>query len=366
MKKTATVTWIKYHNFGTFLQAYALQQVVVYLEYDNDILDDSSIREEGKSGTCFRLLRRIAGCLRSFLKRDGYFRIQRRTDRCYSDFRQKYLRINTRIRPLESLNRKYDAFICGSDQIWYPGSDIYSPYYYLSFAEKKKVAYAPSIGTTDYPAEFVPKVRPLLERFDHLSVREQQGAGILSAMLGREVRPVLDPTLLLEGKAWKIFVKEVSPVKGKYILCYFLTPNRWYMEYVQEFAKRMDLPVKIFCTQRCYLDWADCVTAGPEEFLDYIWHSDYFFTDSFHGSIFSILFEKRFCTFKRFADTSKLNQNSRVIHLFALLGLEDYFIGKSRIGEVESLPVIDWSRVKEKLDVCRRQSLEYLTTALKD
>lgn len=365
MKKTATVTWIKYHNFGTFLQAYALQQVILCQGYDNDILDDTSIREERKSGRG-RLLRGIAGHLRSFLKRDDYFWIQRRADRYYWDFRKKYLKVNTRIQPLKSLNRKYDTFICGSDQIWYPSLNIYSPYYYLSFAEKRKVAYAPSIGTIDYPAEFVPKVRPLLEKFDNLSVREKQGAEILSTMLGREVGSVLDPTLLLEGESWKIFVKDVSPVKEKYILCYFLTPNRWYMEYVQEFARRMDLPVKIFCTQRCYLDWADIVTAGPEEFLDYIWHSDYFFTDSFHGSIFSILFEKRFCTFKRFADTSKLNQNSRVTHLFALLGLEDYFISESRIGEVESLSVIDWSRVKEKLDVYRRQSLDYLTNALKD
>ncbi|WP_251623273.1 polysaccharide pyruvyl transferase family protein [Odoribacter lunatus] len=366
MKKTATVTWIKYNNFGTYLQAYALQQVIRREGYDNDILDDSLIIEEGVQNERFLLFRRQLGEWKCFVTNRKYSCLKKKSERAYQDFQRKYLKINTRILPLEKLDSQYDMFICGSDQIWFPHINIYSPYYYLDFTQKKKIAYAPSVGVCDYPKEFVLKTRPLLERFDYLSAREEQGAQLLASFLEKPICTVLDPTLLLEGEVWKRFVKEGVQEKEKYVLCYFLTPNVWYLNYVKEFANRFHLPLKIFCTHPSYVAWEGCIAAGPEEFLNYIYHSEYFFTDSFHGSIFSILFEKRFCTFKRFTDSSKENQNSRILHLFNLLGLSKYFVGESDAGRIEGLGQIDYSSVKEKLSTHRKQSLDYLVNALKN
>lgn len=366
MKKTATVTWIKYNNFGSYLQAYALQQVILRQGFDNDILDDTSVLEEGLYKHCwYYFLRRKIGLLKVLLTKGRYFRAQKVVEKTYQNFRRKHLKINHRIQPLEHLDRQYDTFVCGSDQIWYPSVNIYSPYYYLGFTEKKKIAYAPSVGVFHYPEEFIAKVQPLLERFSFLSVREEQGERLLSSFLSKPVYTVLDPTLLLDMVSWKVFIKDEIPVSGKYILCYFLTPNQWYLDFVREFASQVNLPIKVFCTHSCYLDWEGCVLAGPEEFLNYIYYSEYFFTDSFHGSIFSILFEKRFCTFKRFDDVSESNQNSRIIHLFSLLGLSDYFIDRTNVNGITSLNRINYQEVKEKLEVYREQSLAYLINALK-
>lgn len=368
IRKTATVTWIKYNNFGTYLQAYALQQVVLRLGYKNDILDDSSIHEEGFCQKHDNVIRKLLYKLRIILD-VRYWRFnnyQKKSDALYADFRRNNLLINVDIHPLYKLNEQYDAFICGSDQIWFPSRDIFSPYYYLDFAEKKKIAYAPSLGVMNYPQEFIPKVKPLLEHFDYLSVREQQGERLLTSFISKDIKTVLDPTLLLDAVTWKKLVEKESPIKGDYILCYFLSPNAWYLDFVRKFAARQKMPIKIFCTNPCYVYWEGCVVAGPQEFLNYIYHSNYFFTDSFHGTIFSILFEKRFCTFKRFDEGSTRNQNSRIVNLFSLLGLQDYFIARDELDKVELLPKVDYNQVVMRLDVLRQQSLNYLIQALKD
>lgn len=364
MIRTATVTWIKFFNFGSYLQAYALQQILLQHGYENDILSDTLIQCERLGKRCFTSLRKKIACLKNFLRDRKYFKAEKNIQKKYAVFAGKYLRINDNIFPLSLLNQQYDAFICGSDQIWYPSADIFSPYYYLGFAIKKKIAYAPSIGTIDYPEEFISKVRPLLSKFDSISVREEQGVEILSTFINKEIQVVLDPTLLLERQSWEVLIKDKPLKKDKYILCYFLTPNSWYLDYVRSFAAQKQLPIKIFATHSCFLKWDECILAGPEDFLDYIYHSEYFFTDSFHGSIFSVLFEKTFYTFQRFENTEKHNQNSRIIHLFSLLGLEEYLIKQTELAKIDKLLPICYDQVKQKLEVYRKESLCYLLNAL--
>lgn len=366
MKRIATVTWIKHYNFGTYLQAYALQQIIRNQGYNNDILDDASIVEEGLQNRRFLFFRKWAGGLKALVINRKYNKVKRVSERAYQNFRAKYLKINSEIQPLESLDRLYDIFICGSDQIWCPNLNIYSPYYYLGFTKKKKIAYAPSVGIFYYPEKFIPKVQPLLERFDSLSVREEQARKLLSSFLSKPVYTVLDPTLLLNKEAWKVFIKDRIPTSERYILCYFLTPTSWYLDFVRVFANKMHLPIKVFCTCPDFLEWDGNISAGPEEFLNYIYYSEYFFTDSFHGSIFSILFEKQFYTFKRFDETDDLNQNSRIIHLFSLLGLKDYFIDREDTGKINLLDSINYEEVGRRLNTYRKQSLDYLINALKD
>ena len=368
MKKTATVTWIKFHNFGTFLQAYALQQVILQQGYMNDILDDSFIYVQDYQKN-FSLWRRWLHRLKRVLCHVLYWRFrkcQRISDALYASFQKDELLVNSDICPLRKLNERYDIFICGSDQIWFPSDDIFSPYYYLDFVDKKKIAYAPSLGVTNYPKNFVPKVKPLLERFDFISVREKQGERLLLEFLDKEIETVLDPTLLLSPVDWKKLIEGMPSIKGDYMLCYFLTPNTWYLNFVRDFAKQKKLPIRIFCTHPSYIFWQGCTVAGPKEFLNYLFHSSYFFTDSFHGSIFSILFEKRFCTFKRFEDSSEREQNSRITNLFSLLGLQDYFVSQNELEKVKQLPLIDYSQVMQHLNILRAQSLEYLIHALEN
>lgn len=362
-RKTATVTWIKYQNFGTYLQAYALQQVILSLGFQNEILDDSSVGYEKKKYTLKRIAKNLYFLIKKSILFNFYF--QRRSSiKSYQHFRKKYLRINENVSSLGLIADKYDMFICGSDQIWFPSENIFNPYYYLNFTQKKKIAYAPSIGTTVYPEYFKFIVKPLLEQFSFLSVREKEGADILAEFLNKPVTTVVDPTLLLAKSHWERFITDTDQKREDYILCYFLTPNEWYLDYIKKFAARKKLPVKIFATHDKYINWKDLLFAGPEEFLNAIYKSTYLFTDSFHGSIFSILFEKRFYTFQRFKEGSKFNQNSRVRNLFRLLELEDYFLGVDDFEKIDSLPFPDYQKVKMLLEQYRQESITYLKNAL--
>lgn len=372
-KRIAIVTWIKYPNFGTFLQAYALQQVISDLGYDVSILDDSQILEESKKGTkekniVFRLLLALKFRLAYFLqyiRNKRYFKLCRKGLKLYDGFLNTYLKVDKNTLPLTNLDNRYDIFVCGSDQIWFPSLAIFSPYYYLSFTSKKKVAYAPSIGLTKYPENFIPMVKPLLDRFDALSVREKEGADALKSFLRREVEDVLDPTLLLSIDIWSKLLLPCSFFVGEYIFCYLLSYNEDYMKYVREFASRKKLPIVVFALEHRNWDFGDVMMAGgPQEFLTAIRDASFVFTDSFHGTIFSLHFKKKICVFKRFEDNDSNNQNSRIINLLKLVKLEDFFIGRSDLWKVENLPLIDYKAVHAAIQQERDKSIAYLRDSL--
>lgn len=369
-KKIAIITWIKYNNFGTFLQAYALQQTLLKLGFDSRILDDHTIIEEGRDVKSLNILRHLYSSCRqalsiSYRSGAGYYLKCKRSAKFYSRFKREYLRVDVHIQPLSALNEKYDIFICGSDQIWYPSISIFSPYYYLDFAQKKKIAYAPSIGTSRYPAVFIPKVKPLLKKFDHLSVREKVGADIISSIIDREIPAVLDPTLLLDRNDWEKLVLPRTLCKKKYILCYFLTYNEVYIRYAVEYAHRHSLQVVTFAILGQKSDFADVIlAAGPQEFVTAIKHAQLIFTDSFHGTIFSLHFQKEFYALKRFADNAPDNQNSRVDNLLQLVGLESYFFSKDSLTQIETLPAIDYEAVERNLLSEREKSIRYLKDSL--
>lgn len=368
--KAAIVTWIKYNNFGTFLQAYALQQMLSRMGIDSCILDDHTIIEEGRSAKSSNVLRSsFFSCRRmlSILYRYGVesYLKGKQSDKLYTQFKHEHLHIDAHIQPLTALNDKYDIFICGSDQIWYPSSLIFSPYYYLDFATKKKIAYAPSIGTTQYPTVFIPKVRPLLERFDSLSVREKMGADIIGSIVGRKVPAVLDPTLLLEREDWERLALSKTFCKKDYLLCYFLTYNEIYVRYAVEYARRHSLRIVTFTIPGLKNNFADVVlAAGPQEFVTAIKYARVIFTDSFHGTIFSLHYQKEFYTFKRFDDDAPNNQNSRVNNLLQLAGLKRHFIDKDSLSLIESLPAIDYEIVDFSLSREREKSIQYLKDSL--
>lgn len=349
---TATVTWITYCNFGTFLQAYALQQTVLKLGYKNRILCDKHIVEPKKPMS----LRKYLGQLKKRLF------IRSKTARLYSRFKKKYLLIERETSSLR-LNKKYQIMLCGSDQIWSPYLK-FEPYYYLNFFRGKKIAYAPSVGTTNWTDTYIKNIKNLLQDFASLSVREADSAVALSQELGCKIQTVLDPTLLFDGEEWKRRILPRDKRQGGYILCYFLTPNSWYIDYVHQYAQKQNKRIKIFDTHPSYSSIGECVFAGPREFLSLINAADEVFTDSFHASIFSILFHKRFTTFKRFADGGERDQNLRLYNLLSQLGLLEHFIGKDELAQVHTLSTPDYHKVDAKLAALRADSLAYLKQSL--
>ena len=363
-RRVGVITWISYFNFGTYLQAYALQTVVRSLGYACSIVSDEKMVRALRKESCW--LRKVVSKIYHFLKRDDVCFIygMRQIEAAYASFKSSYLSVDDDWNSSMDLDQRYDIYVCGSDQIWSPILPK-QDYYYAGFTEKKKVAYAPSIGQRDCSEEWSEWVKPLLDRFSHLSVREEEGAALLRRFMDKPVDVVLDPTLLLSSEDWEKLV-DVSPEDNSpYVLCYFLTYNQVYLDYVRAFARERGLRVKMFMLDKRYLGYTDeSLFAGPIEFLRTIRGASCFFTDSFHGTIFAIHFERRFYTLKRFREQAENNQNSRIENLFSKLGLQDYFLDESGLSVIPTLPGIDYNLVKERMSIERERSLSYLKKSL--
>jgi hypothetical protein len=360
-KKTAIITWVSHRNFGTLLQAYALQRVLHSLGYDNHVIDDRRVQEAfpRKKFSPLRILRSI-GWL--FPKRASFRRSNEEVLRQYDDFKDRYIVIDSEWTDKRKLSEKYDVFIAGSDQIWSPNVP-FDDFYYLAFTGKSKVAYAPSMGVSAYPDDRVPAVRPLLEAFDCLSVREPQGAGILKEKFGLHAEVVSDPTMLLTRNEWEDILPPPVHEESPYALCYFLTYNRKYIEQANAYCQKHSLKMKLLVVSPDFVGVADeDVYTGPAGFIQAVSGADVIFTDSFHGTIFSLIFEKDFHTFKRFDESSSINQNSRVEHLLASVDLADRLVDMTSEGL--DAAAVDYVSIRESLLRLREKSLDYLKNSL--
>ena len=365
-KSTATVTWVTYRNFGTILQAYALQKAVTSLGYDNHIIDDRTIVESFRIRKKFSLLRELHKIKWLYPRKAEFANRNQETVRLFDEFIDRYMVVDSAWGCRKDISERYDVYIAGSDQIWSP--DVpFDDFYYLAFTERPKVAYAPSLGVTNYPEEKVAAVKPMLERFGSLSVREPQGADILREKFGIEADVVSDPTMLLDRSCWE----SLLPHSGKctersYALCYLLTYNQDYIRLVREYCLERSLQLKMIVVSPDCVGVADeDIYTGPEGFLQAIAGADVVLTDSFHGSIFSLIFEKSFFTFKRFDDSSASSQNSRVENLLSMMQLEHRLLGRTS-SQLPECPEIDWSAVRSKVSDLRDHSLSYLMKSLSE
>lgn len=366
MKNVALMTWYKYRNYGTALQSTALYKTIADLGYAVKMVSYSTKLNAYQQDTTFSYI----GAIKKYIK-DNYCNSSY-TSNIREMLFNKFL--ETRITEthlcdtysdLYRLNNDFDAFICGSDQVW-SLSNCFDDKYFLSFVDpnRLKISYAPSFGLTDIQIpEMGEIVKGLINRFDYLSVRESAGVKIIKRLTGRDANLVLDPTLLLSSKEWDIYadVKE-NLISGKYIICYFLGDDKKYYKNVRLISRSTGMPYFIIPTHMKDMDSDNRVPfeVGPSEFVSLIKGAEYVCTDSYHGLALSITYGKPFTIYKRFHDGYKYNQNSRIESLLDLLDLNE------RLSEEAYLNTIDYGDVQRKLQECRTASLEYIKNALAD
>lgn len=362
MKKIATITWITHHNYGTFLQAYALQKYITSLGFETAILDDRDVVSQTFNWR-WELKKKIL-----YLKKDyrRFTRSCKESDMLFDIFKSENIVLEKNVSDIDYLNRKYDCFVCGSDQIWNPFS-LKNPkacFFYADFAKKRKIAYAPSIGVSAMPEEYCSKFASLIRNFFFLSAREHQGKDVMEKLTGKKVHLVVDPTLLLSQEEWNKLIEKREPDTTKYVLGYFLTPNSVYINAAKTYAKKLGYEFRMFYTDSSYSVVTDnLITAGPLEFLIAIRDAQFVFTDSFHGSIFSSIFKVQFITFKRF-NNIVTGQNSRVENLLWMMNLNERFIGTSEIERIDTLDRIDYVKVWDRISSHIFDSQQYLFNAL--
>lgn len=264
-----------------------------------------------------------------------------------------------------------DAVLVGSDQLWLP-SNICADYYTLNFVpdEIKKISYATSFGVSSIDRKIKKKTADFLERFTHISVREKTGYDIVRSLTEKDADVVCDPTILLTSDKWKKLLNLNPVTDGDYIFCYFLGDNPWQRKWVTELKKLTGLKIVSLIHTEKYIKsdigYADETpfNVGPEEFVSLIENAKYVCTDSFHGTVFSLLFHKNFYLFRRFSDKHTASTNSRIYSLLELLDLRERLISEDVSANDVLNTEIDYAIVDEKLDNFRKDSVEWLKKAL--
>ena len=373
MKKVYILTWVRDENYGTSLQSFALFQIInhkyksIFIDY---IPKQKTIIAQIKKNPCrtirtilSRRIKRLVGSLALPYESQDERHLK------FIDFKKQFVFSAEIIneQDLEKLNQNADAFVCGSDQIWNPF--LYNSHYFLDFVSdnQKKIAYAPSFGTDNFDNSLqLDKISFHIAKIPYLSCREKSGAEWLSAITKQNVPVVLDPTMLITKEEWCSISNHLYNKPKHYILCYFLGKNEKYWKYINAFAKKEKMKLVILpIFGKDFKRKADVYKdVGPREFISLVDGADYVFTDSFHGCIFSILFEKKFIVFMRFNNKNKKNQNTRIENLLNTFYLtERLFSETNSIDSIISSP-INYRIVRNILTSERKMSLNYLFNAL--
>lgn len=390
MKKTAIVSCYFQHNYGSMLQAYATQMALDKLGYENETIDISGFNSEIKKAkalyfakaslTSDILLSKLGMAKNVLIKRmpqSTYSANSRIRAEKFDAFSKAYFRLSAVYHSKAELGKAcqkmYSSVVVGSDQLWLPGN-IAADYYTLNFVPEtvNTVAYATSFGQSGLPKDSAKKASVFLKKIRHIGVREESGQILVRQLTKRSVPVVCDPTLLFTGDEWLAVQKEEPIIKGKYILCYFLGNNPPH----REFAKRLKVETGCRIVALTHLDefvksderYADCTPydIDPADFLNLIRNAEYVCTDSFHCSVFSILYKRQFFTFRRYNRNTKQSTNSRLDTLFNLAGIHGRLLtGNEKIEDCLKIDT-DFDEVYEKLKIVRQRSYEYLQAALKD
>ena len=360
-KKVGIITFQESNNFGAMYQAYGLQTAIEELGYTPEIIDYHCIAKEAQYSNRFSKDRTILQNINVMLS----FGIYKQSRIKFDLFREKYLLLSEckyDKRQLNGLNSCYDAFVCGSDQIWNPDSVKDDGTFFLDFVSNvdKKIPYAPSIGITVISEEYRDLWIKYFNNFVTLSVREQSGATVIEQMTGRKAQVVLDPTLLISKKKWESIL-EPRVYEKPYILLYNLDYTPAMVDFAKRASKETGLPVLLpVRTIRDYKDGFKCYVWSPQEFLSAIYGAEYVITNTYHGMIMSVIFHKKLIMFDK-----KCSKNATGKRMDDFLNMVNLSHRKSD-GSLKILSEdIDYDKVDLRLEEEKKRSLTYLKESIK-
>lgn len=356
--KIGILTYHRSHNYGALLQAIALRKVLADMGNDVTFIDYwpkyhqhtyaffslAAMRRE----KMLNRLRYIKNCV--LYAKSRYERIKH-----FEKFIEEHIIPHT-----SSMKEEYDMIFHGSDQIWrkQPDWNTYNPVYYgmHEIKSKLKVSYAASMGSLPKKDSDRILVKKYLNNLNHIGVRELDLRDMV-LNFGFKCSLDVDPTLLLSGEDWSNYFNLKKKGEEKYVLYYFLLPNTFKLDEIEQFAKGRGLKLKIIyghATERN--THKKITTADPCEFLDLLYNAEYVITSSFHGLVFSILFHKQF-----FASFS-LNPD-RAKSILEVLQIHNRLLSPNSVIPA-TVGNIDYDRVEEALSMYRNSSLNNLSELL--
>lgn len=371
-KKIGTMTFHIAHNYGAVLQAYALPKVVQSMGYECEVVHycfpyiygwdhierlQELNKKHGIIGGTLRYIKRsLNGVYNPNLKQTKFenfiHHVIPLSAKRYSD-------------ASELQNMDYDVILFGSDQIWNSqltggvAKEFVGGFACLSYT--RKIAYAASCGRTEFLDEEKEQYYPLLKDFNALGVREH---GLCQSLCddGFDAKQVLDPTLLLTKNQWNEMTKStkhgVKLPQKDYLLVYVFDEDNSIYQFIDRIAEKYDLEVCVIAYHmkeeiEKYNVYQNC---GPEDFVRLIAGASRIVTTSFHGTVFSILYEKEFYC------VPHPTLHERTDSLLLVLNLSNR--NCSIETNIDEMDLIKWSEVKQRLDVLREDSLKFLREAI--
>lgn len=375
MKKIGIVTIYDNNNYGNRLQNYALQQYLVSLGYCVQTIKNIPYIDFKYGNFKFKLL---------YLKRSllnlPFIRNRTRQKEIngweshllqYNNNPERYQAFSSFDKyilyypcligyyNMKELNRQFDCFITGSDQVWNPLIGRGTGLDFLTFADKeKRVAYAASISLDKIPTQYHARFSRYLKEMKYISVREQQAVEIIQNEFRVPAVRVIDPTMLITRNEWEaLAIKSVVHLPKRYVLCMFLG-DKSEVDNIITYAANSNCKIIWLNDKNCY----DTYSFGPIDFLYAIMHAQMVFTDSFHGCVFSIIFHTSFFAINRIGKGK--NMYSRIQSLLTLFGLENRQYMKSISSEYKEIDDSKWRLVDQVMESERKKGATFLNQAI--
>ena len=364
MKSIGCITFHASHNYGSCLQAYALQEFIKenFSDIDYKILNfrsDFQKRYYAVFPHTSTFMHKLAILLN------------------YSKLRKKFLLfeefINTSLNVTAEFSEEgckeedfgCDLYIAGGDQPWNIKCKDFFWIYYLPFVKKaRKISYAVSLGPKQL--EFTETEQKLIheyvEQFASLSLREQGSVQQLKNITTRSMQVHMDPVLLLDKEKWMKLVGE-RPNKKKYLILYILDYDKEAYNLAGKLAKYLGLEVivtKPALKQDYFGHYKNRFATGPLEFLNYIYYSDLVVTTSFHGCVFASLFERPLVTINSFKD----NRRNQFLQRYGLASCECTGLKEQEI--IDRLTHLDFAKFKKQVQADRKESLAYFSREIQE
>ncbi len=385
MKKVGIVSCYFKNNYGSMLQAYATKKILDNNNIPNETINiDNNIDfKKGKRKYYasqlfnFKFIKSKFGMIKLKLDKKIVKDLGKNIsirDSKYKEFRKEF-NLSISCPDYKSLsemaNAKYSDVIVGSDQLWLP-VNVVSDYYTLNWVPDNinKISYATSFGISKIPDKYTDEYKKFLSRINYLSVREESGKKICDEY-GISSKVVCDPTILLTKEEWEQEAVQERIIPDKYILCYFLGSNIEHRKFAEKLKEKTGYKIVSLNHADEYVKYSDTFAditpydIGPREWINLIKNAEYVCTDSFHGTVFSLLFNKTFFDFRRYSESNKMSTNSRIDSLLDLAGVDKNRIltGNEDVDTVIKYK-INYSKVNKNIDKIRQESKKWLLSSI--
>ncbi len=361
--KIGILTFHNAINYGAVLQTYATQELFKARGYDVEVIDYHNAAIDSfyeKRKLYWRNIpKRNPKKLVSFLISTFF---NRKRNIAYKKFSKKFLQLSEHQyiqgEPIDL--SEYDVILIGSDQLWnkritrgfddvYWGNFIKSP-------ATRVFAWSVCMNNLDINGDELFYIKKNIENFNAISVREDTLQSFLTKLTSKPVWHTLDPTLLLPENHWQQLCHEVK--EKNYIAIYAVRKEHETVEFARKLSLLMQKPIIIIRSYSLrYIFGENKEYCSPTDFLSYIKNADLIVTTSFHGTVFSIIFEKQFvCPY--------FENNARINSLLKSYKLTDRVL--ERPDEYVNLPTINYKRIKHNIQMIQDNTYKFLDSNLSD